>query len=61
MRRPLLWVADHPVIAVTLTAVLTLLLGAQLPRLRLDDSAEGPSLPLHRNPLPDVYPDDPGK
>jgi pSer/pThr/pTyr-binding forkhead associated (FHA) protein len=27
----------------------------------LDDSAEGPSVPLHRNPLPDVYPDEPAK
>jgi pSer/pThr/pTyr-binding forkhead associated (FHA) protein len=27
----------------------------------LEDSAEGPSLPLHRNPLPDVYPDESAK
>jgi len=53
LRRPLLWVADHPIIAVTLTAVLTLLLGAQLPRLRLDDSAEG--LMVERDPAREFY------
>ena len=53
MKRALLWVADHPVAAVVLTLVLTLAFGAQLPRLRLDESAEG--LMVERDPAREFY------
>jgi len=53
LRRPLLWVLDHPVTAVALTIVLTLLLAAQIPRLRIDDSAEG--LMVEHDPAREFY------
>lgn len=53
MRRPLLWVLDHPSTAVALAIVLTLLLGAQIPRLRIDDSAEG--LMVAHDPAREFY------
>src|SRR5438309_1573937 len=40
LRRPLLWVADHPIVAVVLTFALILVLAAQTPRLRIDESAD---------------------
>jgi len=46
-------VADHPVAAVVLTLLLTLALGAQLPRLRIDESAEG--LMVERDPARAFY------
>lgn len=45
--------ADHPVAAVVLTLLLTLALGAQLPRLRIDESAEG--LMVERDPARAFY------
>ena len=53
MRRPLLWVADHPIVAVVLTFALTLVLAAQTPRLRIDESAEG--LMVERDPAREFY------
>jgi predicted RND superfamily exporter protein len=46
-------VADHPVAAVVLTFVLTLVLAAQMPRLRIDESAEG--LMVERDPARAFY------
>jgi len=46
-------VADHPAAAVVLTLLLTLALGAQLPRLRIDESAEG--LMVERDPARAFY------
>ena len=45
--------ADHPVAAVVLTLLLTLALGAQLSRLRIDESAEG--LMVERDPARAFY------
>jgi uncharacterized protein len=41
MKRPLLWVVDHPFLAGGLLALLTLALALQIPRLEFDTSAEG--------------------
>jgi uncharacterized protein len=41
MRRPLLWIVDHPFPAGALLALVTLVLALQIPRLELDTSAEG--------------------
>jgi hypothetical protein len=39
--RALLWILDHPVASGAAVLVVTLLLGWQIPRLRIDESAEG--------------------
>jgi predicted RND superfamily exporter protein len=39
--RALLWILDHPVASCAAVLVVTLLLGWQIPRLRIDESAEG--------------------
>jgi hypothetical protein len=39
--RALLWILDHPAVSIVGTLVITILLGAQMPRLRIDESAEG--------------------
>ena len=41
MTRALLWILDHPVTSCAAVLVVTLLLGWQIPRLRIDESAEG--------------------
>jgi predicted RND superfamily exporter protein len=51
--RALLWVLDHPVTACAAVLVVTLLLGSQIPRLRVDESAEG--LMVQHDPARAVY------
>jgi predicted RND superfamily exporter protein len=51
--RALLWILDHPVASCAAVLVVTLLLGAQIPRLRIDESAEG--LMVQHDPARAVY------
>ncbi len=53
MSRALLWILDHPVTSCAAVLVVTLLLGWQIPRLRIDDSAEG--LMVQHDPGRAVY------
>jgi predicted RND superfamily exporter protein len=53
VKRALLWVADHPVAVITLVLAITIVLGAQLPRLRIDESSEG--LMVQRDPARQFY------
>ena len=41
MKRLLLWTVDHPALTLVVVVLVTLALGLQLPRLRIDESAEG--------------------
>src|SRR5919106_2412140 len=53
MRRVFLGIVDHPTLAATLVALLTLALATQLPRLEIDASAEG--LMVVNDPARQVY------
>ena len=53
MTRALLWILDHPVTSCAAVLVVTLLLGWQIPRLRIDESAEG--LMVQHDPGRAVY------
>ncbi|HET7343013.1 MAG TPA: MMPL family transporter [Methylomirabilota bacterium] len=53
MKRVALWTFDHPVASVVATLLVTLLLGLQIPRLKLDESAEG--LMVRNDPSRAVY------
>ncbi len=55
MTRALLWILDHPVASCAVVLVVTLLLGAQIPRLRVDESAEG--LMVQHDPARRFYED----
>ena len=41
MSRPLIWVGDHPVPVAVALVLITVVLGSQIPRIRIDESAEG--------------------
>jgi uncharacterized protein len=41
VKRLLFWTLDHPFLSVGLLALLTVVLGAQIPKIRVDESAEG--------------------
>src|SRR6266545_1314025 len=53
MRRPLLWVVNHPFLASGLLALLTLALGLYIPRIEFDTSAEG--LMVEKDPARRYY------
>ena len=53
MKHVLRWIADHPVVAVAVVVAATILLGLQLPRLRIDESSEG--LMVQRDPARQFY------
>src|SRR6266545_3912664 len=53
MRRPLLWVVDHPFLASGLLALLTLALALYIPRIEFDTSAEG--LMVEKDPARRYY------
>jgi hydrophobe/amphiphile efflux-3 (HAE3) family protein len=53
VKRPLLWVVDHPALTCALVALVTVLLGAQVWHLRIDESAEG--LMVQNDPARAVY------
>ena len=53
MTRALLWIVDHPVTSCAAVLVVTLLLGSQITRLRIDESAEG--LMVRHDPARAVY------
>jgi hypothetical protein len=53
LRRPLLWVVDHPFLAGGLLALVTLALALQIPRVEFDTSAEG--LMVEKDPARRYY------
>jgi len=53
MKRPLLWVVDHPFLASGLLALLTLALALYIPRIEFDTSAEG--LMVEKDPARRYY------
>ncbi|MGH7353488.1 MAG: MMPL family transporter [Candidatus Rokuibacteriota bacterium] len=53
MKRILLWLFEHPVASCAAVLAVTVLLGWQIPRLRIDDSAEG--LTVVNDPARSVY------
>jgi uncharacterized protein len=53
MKRALLWVVDHPLLAGSLVVLVTAVLACQLPRVEIDPSAEG--LMVEKDPARDYY------
>jgi hypothetical protein len=53
MKRFLLWGLDHPLAVVGVVALVTVALGAQLPRIQIDESAEG--LMVEADPAREYY------